>query len=116
MPLCSSGWEAFPLSSAEPLPPARAQSCPTSGTDIVNCTLTVSTRVNLPGVGPVTQTTPVTIDTTYLQPNGGTVTVRTPNGTVSTDVGSSEVRVDRIRTNGKKQKSESKGDDKGGKR
>lgn len=75
-----------------------------------------------------------------------TVTVSTPNGTVSTDVGSGEVRVDRNRTNGKKktkigkekskvtikdktrqkdksdqeesskQKSQSKGDDKGGDR
>ncbi|MCT0223814.1 hypothetical protein KQ310_01305 [Synechococcus sp. CS-1328] len=64
----------------------------------------MTTTVNLPGVGPVTQTTPVTIDTTNLQPNGGIVTVSTPNGTVTRDLGNGEVQVDRKRSNGKQQK------------
>ena len=78
-------------------PRAQAEACQLGE----KCSFDVTNSVDIPGLGNVTDTMPVSVDLTDLKPDGsGKVGVATPDVSTTTDTKSKEIKVSR-KGNGK---------------
>ena len=81
-------------------PAAHAQACSLGS----SCSFDVTSSVDIPGFGNVTQTTPVSVDLTDLKADGsGSVGVATPDVSTTTDTRTKETKISK-KGNGKKTK------------